>query len=49
MAEGLSATEVGKDIADHRDHAERSEHPEGENAAGAADKYVLVRELPGPP
>lgn len=44
MPEGLSASEVGKEIAEHREH---TEHPEHESAAGEhskRDRWVSIGE-----
>ena len=41
MAEGLSASEVGKEIAEHREHAEHSEHSE-HPASGHARRDRLI-------
>jgi hypothetical protein len=40
--EGLSAAEVGKEIAEHREHAEHTEHASREHPGGAraADEHV---------
>jgi hypothetical protein len=45
VAEGLSAAEVGKEIAEHREHAEQAEH--AKHAAGehaARDRWVSIAE-----
>ena len=54
MPEGLSATEVGKEIAEHREHAEHAEHAahgedgaHGEPIAGEhanRDRWVSIAE-----
>jgi hypothetical protein len=42
VAEGLSASEVGKEIAEHREHAEHAEHAAGEHAK--RDRWVSIIE-----
>jgi len=42
VAEGLSASEVGKEIAEHREHAEHAEHAEDEHAK--RDRWVSIIE-----
>jgi hypothetical protein len=48
VAEGLSAAEVGKEIAEHREHVEHAEHAaHGEHAAGehaTRDRWVSIAE-----
>jgi hypothetical protein len=47
VAEGLSASEVGKEIAEHREHAEHAEHADHEAAAGGhskRDRWVSIAE-----
>lgn len=44
MAEGLSATEVGKEIAEHRDHAGRAEHAGPKIAHGGRHDWVSIGE-----
>ena len=43
MPEGLSASEVGKEIAEHREHAEHAEHAgHDEHAELPATRAVTV-------
>lgn len=42
MAEGLSASEVGKEIAEHREHAQHAEHEASEHAK--RDRWVSIVE-----
>ncbi len=46
MPEGLSATEVGKEIAEHREHAEHAEHGQGASHAdhGRRDRVISIVE-----
>jgi hypothetical protein len=47
VAEGLSAAEVGKEIAEHREHAEHAEHAVGEHAAAEhvkRDRWISILE-----
>lgn len=47
MAEGLSATEVGKEIAEHREHVEHAEHVTAEHPAAdhvKRDRWVSIAE-----
>jgi hypothetical protein len=47
VAEGLSASEVGKEIAEHREHAEHAEHGSAEHAAGEharRDRWISIVE-----
>jgi hypothetical protein len=47
VAEGLSASEVGKEIAEHREHAEHAQHAEHEGEAGKhakRDRWVTIAE-----
>jgi hypothetical protein len=43
VPEGLSASEVGKEIAEHREHAEHAEHPHGDEHA-KRDRWVSIVE-----
>jgi hypothetical protein len=40
VAEGLSATEVGKEIAEHREHTEHAEHGAGEHGEHGAGEHA---------
>jgi hypothetical protein len=42
MAEGLSTSEVGKEIAEHREHAQHVDHTAGEHAA--RDRVISIVE-----
>jgi hypothetical protein len=42
MAEGLSASEVGKEIAEHHEHHEDRDHGAGEH--GARDRVISIFE-----
>lgn len=47
MPEGLSAAEVGKEIAEHREHAEHAEHHPAAHAAAdhaKRDRWVSIAE-----
>lgn len=45
MAESLSATEVGKELAEHREHTEHAEHVEHGAAEHAKrDRWVSIAE-----
>jgi hypothetical protein len=47
VAEGLSASEVGKEIAEHREHVEHAEHAEHGGEAGEhakRDRWVSIAE-----
>lgn len=47
MAEGLSAAEVGKEIAEHREHAEHAHHTAAEHAAAEhlkRDRWISIAE-----
>jgi hypothetical protein len=47
VAEGLSATEVGKEIAEHREHVEHAEHVTAEHPAAdhvKRDRWVSIAE-----
>jgi hypothetical protein len=44
VPEGLSASEVGKEIAEHREHVEHAEHPPGPGEHTRHDRWVSIAE-----
>jgi hypothetical protein len=44
VAEGLSASEVGKEIAEHREHAEHAEHSEHGGEHAKRDRWISIVE-----
>jgi hypothetical protein len=44
VPEGLSASEVGKEIAEHREHAEHAEHDSAAGEHGKRDRWVSITE-----
>jgi hypothetical protein len=44
MPEGLSASEVGKEIAEHKEHTEHAEHEKGAHEHDRRDRWISIFE-----